>query len=234
MKKILSAIFCLGIIFVIGSSVCAKPAKDAQYYFNQGADYERKNNRLGATEPYSKALEIDPEFDDARIARSQIYYFYGKYEKALEDYKYFYNKTPKFGPGAFYENRINCKKNLGLYEDAMDDMFEVILIYGGQAKVLKEMLILANQHPELKDKLSPKAHEALIEKYKAKAKSIRDYAQMYKDKEGNVTNPEYYNFFINIAKAMDPDICLDVEYPTAGPRVAPDEGQVIDTELEIK
>lgn len=234
MKKILSVVFCVSMAFVIGTSVYAKTVKDAQYYFNQGADYERKNNRLGATEPYSKALELNPDYDDARLARAQIYYFYGQYDKALEDFEYFYKKTPQYGPGAFYEYRIGCKEKLGQYEEAIDDMYEVILIYGGQAKVLKDMFVLVEKHPELKDKLEPKAHLELIDKYKSKAKTIRDYAQMYKDKEGNVTNPEYYNFFINIATTMDPDICLDVEYPTEGPRIAPDEGQVVDTNIEIK
>lgn len=232
MRKILSVIFSLGLVLVLGTSVLAQAVKDEKYYYNQGQDYERKNNRPGATEPYTKAIEINPDFDEARIARAQIYYFYGKYDKALEDFNYFYNKTPKYGPGAYYEYRIGCKKHLGQYDKAMDDMFEVILVYGGQAKVLKEMLELAQEHPELKDKLCPFAHSDLIEKYKSQAKVLRDYAQMYKDKDGNVTNEQYYNFFINIAKAMDPDICLDVDYPTEGPRTAPDEGMVIDSETK--
>lgn len=234
MKKFLSTIFCVCLLCATGVSVFAKTVKDEQYYYNLGQDYERKNNRLGATEPYSKALEINPEFDKARIARAQINYFYGKYDKALEDFNYFYNKTPQFGPGAFFENRIDCKKKLNMNSEAMDDMYEVILVYGGQAKVLKDMFDFAQLHPELKSKLEPSAHPDLIAKYKDKAKSLRDYAQMYKDKDGNITNEEYYNFFINIAKTMDPDIILDVEYPAATPRTALDNGQVIDTQLEIK
>ena len=234
MKKFMSALFCIALTLIIGTNVVAKEIKNEQYYYNQGQDYEKKNNRLGATEPYSKALEINPEFDQARIARAQIYYFYGKYDKALEDFNYFYNKTPKYGPGAFYNERINCKKQLGQYVQAANDMYEVILIYGGQAKVLNELFDLVAQHPELSDTLCPLAHSDLIEKYKDKAKTIRDYAQMYKDKEGNITNEKYYNFFINIAKTMDPDICLDVEYPTEGPRKAPDEGQVTETTIEVK
>lgn len=234
MKKVLTTLFCLGLIMIIGSSVYSKTVKNEEYYFNQGQDYERKNNRLGATEPYSKALEINPDFDKARIARAHIYYFYGKYDKALEDYTYFYNKTPEFGPAAFYDNRINCKKQLNMNKEAFDDMYEVILVYGGQANILKDMFAFAELHPELKERLSPQAHPELIQKYKDKAKNLRDYAQMYKDKEGNITNQQYYDFFINIAKEMDPNICLDVEYPTELPRKAPENSQVIDTSVEIK
>ena len=57
---------------------------------------------------------------------------------------------------------------------------------------------------------------------------------MYKDKEGNITNNQYYDFFINIAKTMDPDIILDVEYPTELPRKAPENSQVIDSSIEVK
>lgn len=234
MKKFFSAIFCLGLICILATSVCAKTVKDEQYYYNQGQDYERKNNRLGATEPYSKALEMNPNFDKARIARAQIYYFYGRYEKALEDFNYFYNKTPDFGPGAFYDYRIGCKKKLNMNKEAFDDMYEVILVYGGQAKVLKDMFDFVQLHPELQASLDPKMHPELMEKYKDKAKTLRDYAQMYKDKDGNVTNQQYYDFFINIAKTMDPNICLDVEYPTELPRKAPDNAQVIDASIEVK
>ncbi len=234
MKKFFAALFCIGIIFATGTSIYAKVIKDEQYYFNQGQDYERKNNRLGATEPYSKALEINPNFDKARIARAHIYYFYGQYDKALEDFNYFYNKTPEFGPAAFYDYRIGCKKQLNMNKEAFDDMYEVILVYGGQANILKDMFDFVQLHPELKTGLDPKTHPELMEKYKDKAKTLRDYAQMYKDKEGNITNNQYYDFFINIAKTMDPDIILDVEYPTELPRKAPENSQVIDSSIEVK
>lgn len=231
MKRILYTVFCVLSVLVIGSQSFAAVVQDAQYYYNLGADYEHKNNRLGATEVYSKALEINPDFDEARIARAKVYYFYGKYDKALVDFTYFYNK-PKYGAATYYEYRIECKKKLEKYSEAIDDMYEVILAYGGQAKVLKELFETVEEHPEFEYKLKPIAHANLISKYKSKAKALRDYSQMYKDKEGNITNPEYYNFFINIAKTMEPDICLDVEYPSQSPRKAPDEGEVIEIDIQ--
>lgn len=231
MKKILYSIICTISLLIIGSNVIAASVQDAQYYYNLGADYEHKNNRLGGAEMYSKALELNPDFDEARIARAKVYYFYEKYDKALADFMYFYNK-PKYGAATYYEYRIECKKKLEQYPEAIDDMYEVILVYGGQAKVLKEMFETIQEHPEFEYKLKPIAHPNLITKYKSKAKALRDYAQIYKDKDGTINNQEYYDFFINIAKAMDPDICLDVEYPTEPPRKAPDEGQVIDVDIK--
>ena len=74
--------------------------------------YEWKNNKLGAIDIYSKALNIDPNFDAARIARAKLLYFNGRYQEALQDYNYFYNKLPQYGPTAFYQFRINSKLQL--------------------------------------------------------------------------------------------------------------------------
>ena len=90
MKKFLSAVFCVGLIMAMGSSVCAKtkkqynvnnfkssPVKDAEYYYFNGNDYDRKNNRLGATGEYTKALNLDGDCDKARISRATFLYFEG-------------------------------------------------------------------------------------------------------------------------------------------------------------
>jgi tetratricopeptide (TPR) repeat protein len=255
MKKILSSILCLTVLATCCSSAIAKSSKDkttqtakvsktknskkiktpelhdANYYYEMGQDWERKNNRPGAADiPYTKALEIDPNFDLARVARMQVYYFYGQYEKALSDLNYFYHKTPSYGPAAFYEYRIDSKLKLGLYEMALDDMYEVILVYGGHAKLFSDMIEVVRQRPELQYKLSPAAHIDLLQKYRANANAIRDYAQIYKDSKGRVVNNNYYNFFISIAKSMDPYVNLYVDRPTTI-RQAVDDGQVTEVQM---
>ena len=196
MKRFLSLALCASVLFLSTSAVFAKGIKKAKQpkplkvektltaeeYYRLGADYEWKNNRLGAAEVYSKALELNPDYNDARIARAKIYYFYEKYDKALEDYNYFYQK-PNYGAASFFENRINCKKALGMYEEAMDDMFEVILAYGGQAKVYDEMKAFAMEHPELQYKLNPDNHKDLLIKYSTKAPELRGYAKTYESDE---------------------------------------------------
>lgn len=203
MKKILVFICCLVCACLMGiTSVNAEQVKDEQYYLNLGKDYEWKNNRLGAIDLYTKALEVNPEFDEARSQRARLLYFEGKYDKALEDYTYFYNKQPQYGPGVYYEYRIDCKKKLGMTEEALDDMYEVILAYGGQAKVLQDMIDLVEANPEYRYKLTVDAHKDLIAKYKTQAKTIKDYAQTFLDKKYNMQNKDYYNFFIGISNAM--------------------------------
>ncbi len=61
MKKILVFICCLVCAGLMGiASVNAEQVKDEQYYLNLGKDYEWKNNRLGAIDLYTKALEVNP------------------------------------------------------------------------------------------------------------------------------------------------------------------------------
>lgn len=231
MKKILLSILVMTAICASAFTSCieakANTIQDEQYYLKKGQDYEWKNNRLGAAELYSQALKINPDFNEARIARAKIYYFYEQYDKALEDFEYFYN-NPKYGAGTYYEYRIDCKKKLKKYSEALDDMYEVILVYGGQAKVLKEMFELADKHPELKDRLEPETHKDLIEKYKYQAKIIRDYAQTFADDKYNMKNPEYYNFFIKTADAMDASNTNNEQ--TQSIRKAPSDAEVIEIE----
>ena len=50
MKKILLVILCLCGLVGFSTKANAQDVQDAQYYFNLGADYEWKNNKLGAFE----------------------------------------------------------------------------------------------------------------------------------------------------------------------------------------
>ncbi len=233
MKKILLLFLCLLSLGLTASSVLAKAKtqeieKNAEYYYKQGLDYEWKNNRLGAIDIYTKALEIDPSFNDARIARAKLYYFFEKYDKALEDFNYFYNQ-PNYGAAVYYEYRIDCKKKLGMYSEALDDMYEVILAYGGQARVLNEMQEMINEHPEYSNKLEPESHTDLLIKYSAKAPEIRGYAETYAKDENNPQSIAYYKFFRKIARKMDELAPQKATPASSGIRTAPAEGEVIDT-----
>lgn len=214
MKKILSLLMCTVAIMSFGTEAFSKGIKkekttqtvntvhDAQYYMNLGKDYEWKNNKLGAIGIYTKALEIDPDFDEAREARAKLLYFNGRYEQALEDFSYFVNKQPKYGPSAFYQMRINSKIRLGMIEEAFDDMYEVVLVYGGQAQLLDDMFAMVQTYPELQYRLCPAAHSDLISKYRSKAKLLNDYAETFIDEKYGMKNMQYYKFFHDIAKAM--------------------------------
>lgn len=220
MKKILTAaVFLCASMILCQPSFAKKTAKpqpqpvvkDAAYYVKLGAEYEWLNNRAGAVDIYTKALQIDPNCNEARNSRLKLNYFLGRYNQVLEDCEYFYN-LPGYGAAAYYEYRINSKKQLGDYAGAVDDMYEVILAYGGQAKVLEDLFNTVSNNPELEYKLRPQSHPELLSKYKNQAKLLRDYAQMYKDSHGKVINQQYYDFFTGLAKALDPAILINVEY----------------------
>lgn len=232
MKKILSIVLCIGAIFTFNSSALSHEVQDAQYYFNLGADYEWKNNKLGAIDIYSKALNINPDFDAARIARAKLLYFNGRYQEALQDYNYFYNKLPQYGPTAFYQFRINSKLQLGMCEDALDDMYEVILAYAGQSQVLDQMIQVVQARPELQYKLTTAAHPELISKYKSNAKLIRDYAELYINSEKGMKSPAYYRFYMDIAKAMFAQLTPSDVFNVSNVRETVSEGQDIDVEYE--
>lgn len=236
MKKILALIFCCIVLISFGSEAFSKQKKsssvnevhDAQYYMNLGKDYEWKNNKLGAIDIYTKALQIDPDFDEAREARAKLLYFNGRYSQALEDFNYFYNKLPKYGPSAFYQFRINSKLQLGMIEEAFDDMYEVVLVYGGQAKVLDEMFAMVQQYPDLQYRLCPAAHTDLIYKYRAKAKLMDDYAEIFLDEKYGMKNMQYYKFFHDVAKAMTSTLNGQEVLEVSPYRYSPSEGESVE------
>ena len=217
MKKLLTCFFFLLSLLITGLASDAKNAKepkkqkqtqtqvkDARFYYNEGIRYEQHNNKEGAIDVYGKAVELDPNFDAARIAKAQLAYFYGRYEEALADFEYLETR-PGYGAGAFFDSRIDCRLKLGQYDKALDDMYEVILAYCGQVKVYKQMQEIVSQHPELAYKLKPESHPELNAKYKENAKTLRDYARTFKDARNNINEPEMYDFFMNIAIALNPE-----------------------------
>lgn len=238
MKKILTAVLSLTIVMMLGASVSAAQTKDAEYYYQEGKKYEWLNNKPGAIEQYTQALNINQNYDDARIARARLSYYFDRYQDALYDFDYFYNK-PGYGAAVYHDFRINCKLKLGMYEAALDDMFEVILAYGGQAKVYQDMIYIVNQYPQLQYKLNPESHPELLAKYQHNAKALRDYARTFDDDRLSIKNKDYYKYFMSIAAVMQPDMKHTLwdgtaQIGTTVYRIAPDEGAEIDVNYEQK
>ena len=80
---------------------------------------ERREKIQEAFYHYSKALEIKPNYVDARNARGSIYIFMNKPEDAIQDF----NMALKLDPNHFtaYFNRGNVYKNKKMYEHAIND-----------------------------------------------------------------------------------------------------------------
>ena len=79
MKKLLSLALCLSVLCVTGLSADAKKSKatnqqsqvkDAQFYYNEGIRYETHNNKEGSIDMYAKAVELNPNFDEARAKKA--------------------------------------------------------------------------------------------------------------------------------------------------------------------
>ncbi len=213
MKKLLSLALCLSVLCVTGLSADAKKSKatnqqsqvkDAQFYYNEGIRYETHNNKEGSIDMYAKAVELNPNFDEARAKKAQLSYFYGRYAEAIADFEYLKTR-PGYGVGAFYDARIDSKIKLGQYSEALDDMYEVILAFCGQVKVYDQMKQIVAQNPELAYKLKPESYPELNARYKENAKIMRDYARTFKDARNGINEPELYDFFMNIAIALNPE-----------------------------
>jgi tetratricopeptide (TPR) repeat protein len=73
-----------GIVSAIPGILLAQSPKK---YCDAAEKFEKANNFEGAIENYSKAIELDPKYEKAYIARATCYEKINKKEQAVEDYK---------------------------------------------------------------------------------------------------------------------------------------------------
>lgn len=81
MKK---CIYILALLpFLIAASVQAQSAKQ---YFKVGEDFAKAENYTDAIAQYTKALELDPDYEKAYIQRAHAYSISGEHNNAAEDF----------------------------------------------------------------------------------------------------------------------------------------------------
>lgn len=61
-------------------------AQSAKQYFKAGEDFAKANNYADAISQYTKAVELDPDYEKAYIQRANAYSRTGEYQLAAEDY----------------------------------------------------------------------------------------------------------------------------------------------------
>ena len=61
-------------------------AQTARQYLRAGEDFTKANNYQDAIAQFTKAIELDPDFDRAYVSRAQAYSWIGEHQKAAEDY----------------------------------------------------------------------------------------------------------------------------------------------------
>ena len=64
----------------------ALQAQSAKQYFKAGEEFAKKMNFKDAIEQYSKAIELDPDYDNAYIQRAMAYTKLEEYERAAVDF----------------------------------------------------------------------------------------------------------------------------------------------------
>lgn len=76
---------CILILFsLFGSSILN--AQSAKQYYKVGEEFAKKMNFEDAIDQYTKAIELDPDYDKAYIQRAIAYTKLDDYEKAAEDF----------------------------------------------------------------------------------------------------------------------------------------------------
>jgi len=81
MKKIGYILILLPLIFTATTQ-----AQSAKQYFKAGEDFAKANNYTDAIIQFTKAVELDPDYDKAYIQRASAYSRIGEHKHAAEDY----------------------------------------------------------------------------------------------------------------------------------------------------
>ena len=72
------------------------------------------------------------------------------------------------------------------------------------------------------------AHTDLIYKYRAKAKLMEDYAEIFLDEKYGMKNMQYYKFFHDVAKAMTSMMNGQEVLEVSPYRYSPSEGSTVE------
>jgi tetratricopeptide (TPR) repeat protein len=90
--------------------------QSAKKYFSAGEKFQEAGNVKDAIENYSKAVEVDPNYEKAYLARAGLYEKEGKKTEALEDFKKLIVFSPK--DKELYYNAGRLSMSLQNYKDA--------------------------------------------------------------------------------------------------------------------
>ena len=112
-KRRLSMLALLGITILSTTVMAQNPKK----FFKTGEDFMETGNFEDAVDQFSKALELDPDFTNAYLARAEAFEKLGKLPEAFDDYNRAFVFLPKQEEVAFHLGKLS--NDLGDYEQAM-------------------------------------------------------------------------------------------------------------------
>ncbi len=78
-------LFTIFLILILGSGIIY--AQDAQTYYKNGYEYFAQGNYEKAEQNYKKAIELNPNFENAHYWLGKVYQQTGAYNKAIEQWK---------------------------------------------------------------------------------------------------------------------------------------------------
>jgi tetratricopeptide (TPR) repeat protein len=191
-KKNLCISFVLILVFLSTAVMGQNPKK----FYKAGEDFIETANFNDAIAQFSKAIELDPDYVDAYIARANAYENLGKFEEASEDFSralvfkpkeedisyrlgVTYNKLNKYDEALVALNRATklAKRNLPPYQEkvktllALED-YKFAIKVADTALLLKEDALNFYQHGLVNEKLG-KPIDAEKDYLKAVAKDRR-------------------------------------------------------------
>jgi len=182
--------------------ITAKDPKDADSWLTLGRLYRTEHNSVAAEKAYTKALELDPNNEDALTGLAIVYSDVGDTRKAIEKLQAVTNKDP---------NPRTLAALAGSYEQLHD--------YRSASEVLRKALELDPQNTRVKQGLardllySDRLDESLKYYQEINAEDPHDtdsllrIAEIYREKKDFAKARD----FLDKAKASDPD-SLEVRY----------------------
>lgn len=112
-------------------------------YNNRGAYKQGNGDFQGALEDYSKAIELNPKYEDAYSNRAIMQFHFGNLVAAYQDI----NKAIALYQGRpqFYNNRAGIRHALKDYEGSLQDVSKAIKINSNYAEAYKNRAMIYNQ-----------------------------------------------------------------------------------------
>jgi tetratricopeptide (TPR) repeat protein len=107
---------CLSVFIAILLMSFGALAQSPKKYFSAAEKFREANNIKDAIDNYSKAIDLDPNFEKAYIARALCYEKQNRKEEAIEDYKKLIIFSPK--EKELYYNAGRLYSEIGKYADA--------------------------------------------------------------------------------------------------------------------
>jgi len=111
MRKVLLIIIGLFLSIIFFENISGQEKKDDNFYLGSGLVKYYNNDYIGAIKDFSKAIELNPKFEEAYFNRGFTKYLLGDYSGAIKDYSKAIELNPKNGNAYLGRGIANIKLN---------------------------------------------------------------------------------------------------------------------------